>query len=233
MDRDLLEHRLAHHGHQVGGLRAAVLGANDGIVSTSSLIIGVASADGTREAILIAGIAGLIAGALSMAAGEYVSVHSQADTDTADLEAERQFLSTVPDLELRELATIYEDRGLDPDLARTVAQKLTEYDALGAHARDELGISARSAANPLQAAAFSAASFAIGAILPLTAVWITAEPHIPIVAASSLVFLMLLGAIAAKAGGANIVRGAIRVLIWGSLAMAVTALVGRLFGTAV
>jgi len=231
LDQSLKDHNRAHHGHRVGGLRAAVLGANDGIVSTASLIIGVASANGTRAAVLVAGAAGLIAGALSMAAGEYVSVHSQADSDSADLDVERRYLSSEPDLELDELAAIYEGRGLDPELASIVAKKLTEQDALAAHARDELGISERNVSNPLQAAAFSAASFAIGAFLPLAAVWFTASPQIPLIAAASLIFLSLLGAIAAKAGGANMVRGSLRVLVWGAVAMAATALVGHLFGT--
>ena len=227
-------HNEMHRSHRVGWLRAAVLGANDGIVSTSSLLIGVAAADSERSAVLIAGVAGLIAGALSMAAGEYVSVHSQADTEKADLELERKHLEQEPEFELFELTQIYIERGLDPDLAKEVATQLMDHDALAAHARDELGITETSTAQPLQAAFFSAVSFSIGAALPLLTVWIA--PHeslIAFTAASSLVFLALLGAVAANAGGASMLRGLVRVLFWGAIAMAATALVGKLFGTAV
>lgn len=227
-------HNEMHRSHRIGWLRAAVLGANDGIVSTSSLLIGVAAADSNRSAILIAGVAGLIAGALSMAAGEYVSVHSQADTEKADLELERKHLEEEPEFELHELTEIYVDRGLEPGLAKAVATQLMEHDALAAHARDELGITETMSAQPLQAAVFSAISFAAGAGLPLITAWFA--PHaslIWLVAAFSLVFLALLGAVAANAGGASMSKGAARVLFWGAAAMAATALVGKLFGTAV
>ena len=227
-------HNEMHRSHRVGWLRAAVLGANDGIVSTASLVIGVAAADSNRSAILLAGSAGLIAGALSMAAGEYVSVHSQADTEKADLELEKKHLEQEPEFELFELTQIYIERGLDPDLAGEVAKQLMEHDALAAHARDELGITEVSTAQPLQAAFFSAISFSLGAALPLLTVWLA--PHdnvIAFTAASSLAFLALLGAVAANAGGASMLRGSARVLFWGAIAMAATALVGRLFGTSV
>lgn len=225
-------HNELHRSHRVGWMRAAVLGANDGVVSTASLIIGVAAAASTHQAILVAGIAGLFAGSLSMAAGEYVSVHSQADTEKADLDLERRHLAEDPEFEHRELAAIYEDRGLDPDLAEKVAVQLMAHDALGAHARDELGISDVVIARPLQAAVFSAVSFAIGAALPLIVVALSrGSILIPLVGGSSLVFLAILGAVAARAGGANIITGATRVLFWGALAMAATALIGKLFGT--
>ncbi len=223
-------HNELHRSHRVGWLRAAVLGANDGIVSTASLVIGVAAAAATRESVILAGVAGLCAGSLSMAAGEYVSVHSQADTEKADLELERRHLAEEPEFELRELATIYEGRGLEPELAKKVAEQLMAHDALGAHARDELGITDTMSANPLQAALFSAVSFALGAALPLSVtILFSLSSLIPIVAASSLIFLAVLGALAARAGGANKTIGAVRVLFWGALAMAATALVGRLF----
>jgi len=221
-----------HKSERVGWLRAAVLGANDGIVSTASLIVGVAAAHAARADILIAGIAGLVAGALSMAAGEYVSVSSQADTERADLERERVELATQPEAEERELAVIYEGRGLEPALARTVAQQLMAHDALGAHARDELGLHEKFAARPLQAALASAATFAVGAALPILAV-VLAPPVdlIVLVSGTSLVCLVALGAIAARAGGASPWIGAWRVAFWGALAMGVTAAVGALFGT--
>lgn len=229
-----MAHREHHRTERVGWLRAAVLGANDGIVSTASLVIGVAAAQAQQGAILIAGVAGLVAGAMSMAAGEYVSVHSQADTEKADLEREKKELAVSPEHELHELATIYVGRGLDPDLAREVAEQLTEHDALGAHARDELGISEAQSARPTQAAGFSAVSFAVGAALPLSVAALFGGPWmIMAVAVSSLVFLAVLGGVAARAGGASVVRGAARVLFWGAMAMAVTALVGNLFGTVV
>jgi len=223
-----------HRSHRVGWLRAAVLGANDGIVSTASLVIGVAAAESPHEAVMLAGVAGLFAGALSMAAGEYVSVHSQADTEKADIELEKQHLQDDPEFELHELAAIYENRGLDADLALKVAEQLMAHDALGAHTRDELGITETMSARPLQAAIFSAASFAVGAALPLAAAWFsTGRMMIWIVAGSSLVFLALLGAVAAQAGGAAPLKGSMRVLFWGAIAMAATALVGRIFGAVV
>jgi VIT1/CCC1 family predicted Fe2+/Mn2+ transporter len=216
----------------VGWLRAAVLGANDGILSTSSLVLGVAAAHGDHHNVLVAGVAALVAGAMSMAAGEYVSVHSQADTEEADLKIERDELKTDDLGEHKELAAIYVSRGLDPALARQVAVQLMAHDALGAHARDELGISTALAARPIQAALSSAASFAVGAALPLLSV--VAAPQallIPVVATASLIFLAVLGAWAAAAGGASMIKGAARVTFWGAVAMAVTAGVGALFGT--
>lgn len=215
-------------------MRAAVLGANDGIVSTASLVLGVAAAGGSHGSVLVAGVAGLVAGAMSMAAGEYVSVHSQADTELADLDRERKELAKSGSEEHRELAAIYVARGLDPALATLVAEQLMTHDALGAHARDELGISTTLAARPVQAALASAASFAVGAALPmLVAVLAPATSLIGFVCASSLVFLALLGAIAARAGGARILAGAWRVTFWGALAMGITAGVGTLFGAVV
>jgi len=229
-----MPHNEMHRSHRVGWLRAAVLGANDGIVSTSSLVIGVAAADSTHSAIVLAGLAGLIAGSLSMAAGEYVSVHSQADTEKADLELEKKHLASAPEFELQELTQIYIDRGLEPSLAMQVAKQLMEHDALAAHARDELGITDTMSARPLQAAMFSAVSFSIGAALPLAIAWSVSHANvIPFTAVSSLVFLAILGAVAANAGGASMLRGSIRVLFWGAIAMAATALVGRLFGAVV
>ncbi len=229
-----MPHREKHHTHRVGWLRAAVLGANDGIVSTASLLIGVAAAEAAHDSVILAGVAGLVAGAMSMAAGEYVSVYSQADTEKADLEKEAKELVLSPVHELQELTMIYIDRGLTPELAEEVAKQLTEHDALGAHARDELGISEVTTARPLQAAGFSAVSFAIGAALPLAVAFVTPmNLLIPSVGVSSLLFLAILGGVAAKAGGANIVKGAARVLFWGAAAMVATAFVGRIFGTAV
>ena len=223
-----------HYTHRIGWLRAAVLGANDGIVSTASLVVGVAAAETGRRGVLVAGIAGMVAGAMSMAAGEYVSVSSQADTEKADLAREREELRTRPDFELEELQQIYIQRGLQPDLALRVAEQLTASDALGAHARDELGFSQMHAARPVQAALASAATFATGAALPLIASAVAPAQQIIIaVAISSLVFLGGLGALAAWAGGANAVRGALRVVFWGAFAMALTALVGRLFGASI
>ncbi len=227
-------HHERHRTERIGWLRAAVLGANDGIVSTASLLIGVAAASADRTAILIAGLAGLVAGAMSMAAGEYVSVHSQADTEKADLEREKRELAADDEGERMELAGIYVKRGLDPKLARQVADQLMAHDALGAHARDELGISEALKAQPVQAAVFSAVSFALGAALPLGVAALTRGwGIIPIVALFSLAFLAILGAVAARAGGARIVTGALRVLFWGAMAMGATAIVGKLFGTVV
>jgi VIT1/CCC1 family predicted Fe2+/Mn2+ transporter len=227
-------HSERHNIGRIGWLRAAVLGANDGIVSTSSLIVGVAAAAAGKSEVMLAGFAGLAAGALSMAAGEYVSVSSQADTEAADLARERRELADMPDLELDELTAIYRDRGLTPELAREVARQLTARDALAAHARDELAISELTAARPLQAAMASAATFSVGAALPLVAAWAAPLPVLPIgVTAASLAFLAMLGALGARAGGASIVKGVLRVVFWGALAMAVTAGVGRFFGTTV
>jgi len=223
-----------HRIHRIGWLRAAVLGANDGILSTASLIVGVAAAGTGRSNVLIAGVAGLVSGAISMAAGEYVSVSSQSDTENADLELERQELATMPDRELAELQSVYVTRGLDAGLALEVAKQLTAHSALSAHARDELGISDMTAARPIQAALASAATFSVGAALPLvTTVLVPIERVLPAVSILSLVFLAGLGMLAARAGGANILRGAVRVTFWGALAMALTDLVGRLFGTLV
>src|SRR5262245_20097970 len=227
-----MAHRERHRTERIGWLRAAVLGANDGIVSTASLVVGVAAAQATRQQVLVAGVAGLVAGALSMAAGEYVSVSSQADTERADLELERMELETQPQFEEDELTGIYEERGLDPALARTVAQALMAHDALGAHARDELGLSATLTARPLQAAMASAASFAVGGALPILVVLLAPVRRVGFsVTIASLVCLAGLGALAARAGGASPITGATRVLLWGALAMAVTAAVGALFGT--
>lgn len=227
-------HNEMHRSHRMGWLRAAVLGANDGIVSTASLMIGVAAAASDHGAVMLAGVAGLFAGALSMAAGEYVSVHSQSDTEKADIELERKHLAAEPEFELRELATIYEGRGLDPELALTVAEQLMAHDALGAHTRDELGISEITTARPLQAAMFSAVAFSVGAALPLSVAWFSpVTTLIWVVAASSLVFLAMLGAVAARAGGAGMLTGAVRVLFWGAIAMVATALAGKLFGAVV
>jgi VIT1/CCC1 family predicted Fe2+/Mn2+ transporter len=210
------------------------LGANDGILSTSSLVLGVAAANGNHRSILVAGIAGLVAGAMSMAAGEYVSVHSQADTEQADLALERTELRTDNKGEHKELAAIYVARGLDPALAKQVAQQLMAHDALGAHARDELGISDALRARPIQAALASAASFAVGAVMPLLVAATAPEAGlIPLVSGSSLVVLALLGALSARAGGAGVMAGALRVTFWGGLAMAMTAGIGRLFGAVV
>ncbi len=227
-------HTERHRTDRIGWLRAAVLGANDGIVSTASLVLGVAAASASHHDILLTGVAGLVAGAMSMAAGEYVSVHSQADTEGADLERERTELEQNPPAERRELAAIYVARGLEPDLARQVAEQLMAHDALGAHARDELGISATLSARPIQAALASAASFAVGAALPLGVAALTSGPILmPWVAGMALIFLALLGTIAARVGGAPLLRGAWRVTFWGALAMAITAGVGAWFGAAV
>ena len=223
-----------HRSERIGWLRAAVLGANDGIVSTASLIVGVAAAASSRSNVLLAGVAGLVAGAMSMAAGEYVSVSSQADTENADLARERAELAADPAFELEELQGIYVQRGLDAALARQVAEQLTSHDALAAHSRDELGISAVHAARPVQAALASAGTFAVGAALPLVVTAIApASRTIVLVAAASLVCLALLGGIAARTGGASMTRGAVRVTFWGAFALAITALIGRLFGAAV
>ncbi len=227
-------HHEQHRTDRIGWLRAAVLGANDGIVSTASLMIGVAAASASHSDILITGVAGLVAGAMSMAAGEYVSVHSQADTEAADLARERDELKHDPAAEQRELSAIYIKRGLEPALAEQVATQLMQHDALAAHARDELGISEALAARPLQAALASAASFAVGAALPLAVTALTPDSAlIGAVAITSLVFLAALGAIAARAGGAPLGTAALRVSFWGALAMAITAGVGALFGAAV
>ncbi len=220
-----------HRAHRTGWLRAAVLGANDGIVSTASLIIGVAAAGASQDSILLAGIAGLVAGAMSMAAGEYVSVSSQSDTENADLELERHSLEHDFEGEVVELAAIYETRGLESSLAREVAEQLMDHDALGAHARDEIGITSSAAARPVQAALASAGTFVVGAALPLIVANVIAGQHlIPAVAVSSLVFLAALGGLAARTGGASALIGATRVMFWGALAMALTAGVGRLVG---
>ena len=227
-------HRDRHRTERIGWLRAAVLGANDGIVSTASLIVGVAAADATSHDILVAGVAGMVAGAMSMAAGEYVSVSSQADTEQADLAREGRELATDQPAELGELTGIYVDRGLEPALAKQVAEQLTSHDALAAHARDELGISDFLSARPVQAALASAGTFAVGAAMPLLTVVIVPDALlVPLVAATSLVFLAILGGLAAFVGGASAVRGAVRVTFWGALAMALTAGVGALFGTVV
>lgn len=227
-------HTESHNIGRIGWLRAAVLGANDGIVSTASLIVGVAAASADKPAILLAGSAGLVAGALSMAAGEYVSVSSQSDTENADLERERKELQGQPGFELEELSATYVGRGLDPDLAREVARQLTRHDALGSHARDELGISDLTAARPLQAALASAATFSVGAALPLLIVLLVPTTAIAVsVIAASLVFLMALGFMGAWAGGAPVLNSIVRVVFWGALAMAVTAGVGSLFNTKV
>ncbi|WP_320821294.1 VIT family protein [Thalassolituus sp.] len=226
-----MSHKEHHRSHRVGWLRAAVLGANDGIVSTASLIIGVAAASATQDSIFLAGVAGLVAGAMSMAAGEYVSVSSQSDTENADIAMEKRALKNNYAFEQEELALIYEKRGLGQALAKQVAEKLMAYDALGAHTRDEIGITDAAAARPVQAALFSATTFTIGAALPLLLAWLVSGPQlIAVVSIASLVFLASLGAAAAKAGGAAMTKGAIRVTFWGALAMALTAGVGRLFG---
>jgi VIT1/CCC1 family predicted Fe2+/Mn2+ transporter len=223
-------HRTAH----IGWLRASVLGANDGLISTASLVVGVAASGTGRTAILVAGVAGLVAGSMSMAAGEYVSVSSQADTETADLARERHEVATAPEAEKAELIAIYESRGLTPGLARQVADQLMERDALAAHARDELGLSEATAARPLQAALASAVSFGVGAALPVVVSAVAPTAWLArFVTASALILLIVLGAVAARVGGAAMGRGAVRVAFWGALAMAASALVGRLFGTQV
>jgi vacuolar iron transporter family protein len=223
-----------HRGERIGWLRAAVLGANDGIVSTASLVVGVAAAESSRSNVLVAGVAGLVAGAMSMAAGEYVSVSSQSDTEKADLDLEKRELAAMPELELRELQKIYVERGLDEATAMEVARQLTHHDALGAHARDELGFSEVTSARPIQAALASAVTFSLGAALPLvTAALVPIGKVIVWVSGLSLVFLAALGAMAAWAGGASRWRAAIRVTFWGAIAMALTAVIGKLFGTVV
>jgi len=227
-------HSENHLVSRIGWLRAAVLGANDGIVSTASLIVGVASASAGSAEVLVAGIAGLVAGAMSMAAGEYVSVSSQSDTENADLDRERAELATEPELEREELAAIYVKRGVNPALARQVADQLMAKDALGAHARDELGISEMTTARPIQAALTSAATFAVGAAMPLAMVLVAPAAWLVwVVSAASLLFLALLGAIGARAGGANVTKATLRVTFWGAFAMALTAGIGAVVGTAV
>ena len=227
-----VRHSERHRTERIGWIRAAVLGANDGIVSTASLVLGVAAANATHGNVMIAGIAGLVAGAMSMAAGEYVSVRSQADSEQAALNLERAELEADDQGERRELTAIYVSRGLDSALAKQVADQLMAHDALGAHARDELGISATLRARPIQAALTSAASFAVGAAMPLLAVALVPGSNlIPVVAGTSLVFLAILGGLAARVGGASVRVGAMRVTFWGALAMGLTAAVGTLFGT--
>ncbi len=227
-------HKESHLIERIGWLRAAVLGANDGLISTSSLIVGVAAATPASHEILVAGVAGLVAGAMSMAAGEYVSVSSQSDTEQADLARERAELASQPDFEREELAQIYVQRGLDPKLAYQVADQLMAKDALGTHARDELGMSEVTAARPIQAAFTSAATFAAGAALPLLAALLLPRSILVVgVSAASLLFLALLGAIGARAGGATVGKAMLRVTFWGAIAMALTAGIGALFGTAV
>jgi len=226
-----LRHRERHRTERIGWLRAAVLGANDGIVSTASLVVGVAVADATHESIIVAGVAGLVAGAMSMAAGEYVSVSSQADTENADLDRERNELATDGEVELSELTAIYVERGLDDALARQVAEQLTAHDALGTHARDELGISEAMSARPVQAALASATTFAVGAALPLATAFVSPKEVIPmVVSITSLGFLALLGGVSARTGGAPGAKAVARVTFWGALAMAATAGIGALFG---
>lgn len=230
----MYRHLETHRTDRIGWLRAAVLGANDGIVSTASLLVGVAAAESSHANVLIAGVAGLVAGAMSMAAGEYVSVSTQADTETADLTRERQELATSPESELAELTGIYVRRGLEPTLARQVAEQLTLHDPLAAHARDELGISESLSARPVQAAVASAGMFALGAALPLLAAFLTPMDRIvAVISITSLGFLALLGGASAYAGGAPIGKAVARVAFWGALAMAATAVIGKLFGVAV
>lgn len=230
-----IQHHKEHHRiHRSGWLRAAVLGANDGIVSTASLIVGVAAAEASRGSIILAGTAGLVAGAMSMAAGEYVSVKSQEDTERADLKMETEALANHPEEEEKELAAIYRDRGLDESLADEVARQLMEHDALGAHARDEIGIVAELGARPIQAAVWSAVAFSLGAAVPvITAMFASATSLLWLVPILAIVLLGALGALAAATGGASPLRGAVRVCFWGSCAMGLTALVGKLFGVAV
>lgn len=226
-------HRERHRTDRIGWLRAAVLGANDGIVSTASLILGVAAASSSPSAVLVAGVAGLVAGAMSMAAGEYVSVSSQSDTEQADIARERIELATESAHELAELTAIYVQRGLEPDLAHQVAEQLTAKDALAAHTRDELGLTDTVSANPLQAALTSALAFVVGAGLPLLTAWLTPYRYLSlVVACTSLLFLVVLGALAAYTGGASLGKGIARVVFWGAMAMAITAGVGKWFGVA-
>ncbi|MGD9597116.1 MAG: VIT family protein [Steroidobacteraceae bacterium] len=225
-------HPEGHYSARTGWLRAAVLGANDGILSTASLVVGVAAAAASRDDILVAGIASLVAGAMSMAAGEYVSVSSQSDAEKADIERERRELESDPDAEFRELTQIYVRRGLSAQLAHQVAEELTAHDALKAHARDELGLFESNQARPVQAAFASAATFAAGALLPIIAAWVSPLAVTPfVVGGSSLVALAVLGGLAARVGGANVYSGASRVAFWGALGMVVTAAIGKLFGT--
>jgi VIT1/CCC1 family predicted Fe2+/Mn2+ transporter len=227
-------HPEAHLVARIGWLRAAVLGANDGIVSTASLIVGVAAASAATSDVLVAGVAGLVAGAMSMAAGEYVSVSSQSDTEQADLSRERAELASQPEIERKELARIYIHRGVSPHLAHQVAEQLMARDALGAHARDELGISEVTTARPIQAALTSAATFGVGAAMPLAMVLLMPRSALVVgVSVASLLFLALLGAIGARAGGANVLKATLRVTFWGALAMALTAGIGAVFGTVV
>jgi VIT1/CCC1 family predicted Fe2+/Mn2+ transporter len=229
-----MPHTERHRFDRIGWLRAAVLGANDGIVSTASLVVGIAASGAARPEIVVAGVAGLVAGAMSMAAGEYVSVSSQADTEKADIAREREELASEASVELQELAGIYEARGLEPALAAQVAEQLTAHDALGAHLRDELGLAEHQRARPLQAAFASAGTFAVGALLPLLAGWLAPDRMIPlVVTAASLAILVVLGWISALAGGARPLTGAVRVSFWGAIAMAITYAVGRLFGAVV
>lgn len=229
-----VDHGEHHRTGNIGWLRAAVLGANDGIVSTASLIVGVAAANAVRGDVLIAGVAGLVAGAMSMAAGEYVSVSSQADTEQAELGREQRELDLHPDVETEELTSIYMQRGVEPALARQVAQQLMAHNALAAHARDEIGISDSLSARPVQAAVASAVSFAVGAVMPLLMVLIVPETSIALaVTVASLIFLALLGMLSAWAGGAPMLKSTLRVTFWGALAMGLTAVVGSLFGTTV
>lgn len=228
------KHAEHHRSHRIGWLRAAVLGANDGVVSVSSLVVGVAASGAPKSTIMLTGIAGLVAGALSMAAGEYISVQSQADTEHADLELERRELEIHPEAELNELTAIYVERGLDEALARQVAEQLTAHDALAAHARDELGITETLMARPIQAALASAAAFAVGAGIPTLASYIAPAPSVSIVTgAATVLTLTALGSLAAYLGGASVWRGALRVTFWGVLAMVATSLIGRLFGAAI
>ena len=227
-------HHETHRTHRIGWLRAAVLGANDGIVSTASLIVGIAASHAAHNDIVLAGVAGLVAGAVSMAAGEYVSVSSQADTEQADLSRERRELDENIEHEQKELKAIYVARGLDPVLAEQVAEQLMNHDALGAHARDELSISATGTARPIQAALTSATTFAIGAVLPLLIVLFAPEPNLIVfVSSSALLFLALLGILAAYTGGSSIIKSTFRVTFWGALAMGLTAGAGAIFGTVV
>ena len=227
-------HPERHRTERIGWLRAAVLGANDGIVSTASLIVGVAAANAGRSEMLVAGVAGLVAGAMSMAAGEYVSVSSQYDTEQADLAREQGELDAQPEFERQELAAIYVARGLTRELATQVAQQLMAHDALGAHSRDELGMSETVSARPVQAGLTSAATFAVGAALPLLTALVSPVPQlVPVVATTSLVCLVALGALSARTGGAPVLKASLRVAFWGALAMGITAIVGRLFGTVV
>ena len=228
------KHKESHKSERIGWLRAAVLGANDGTISVASLVVGVAASGATPDSILLTGIAGLVAGAMSMAAGEYVSVQSQADTESADLKKEKRELASQPESELEELIAIYVSRGLDEPLARQVAEKLMSGDALEAHARDELGITETLRARPFQAALASATSFIAGAIIPIITVWLAQSAMVgPVVTAVALLTLAVLGAVAAYVGGASVARGAIRVAFWGALAMGITAGIGKIFGTSV